>query len=417
MEHMTIIKKMIVTCSNNISVTSHNNNYVNFEDAIKPIKNVSPGKNEEVLSNILYRKSCDQLRFKGHSTWTFDTGASEHITNNRELLENYKEKTVTMSCVNNSFCIFEGYGIFRGEINGHIITLDNVFYSPEINKNLISGIKLANSGILSSIKNINNTIFLNLTTKNNESITLIKPNEFNIARINFKNLINSSDINSTEVDKNIEIWHNRLGHFYINDIEKYLNLHDINNKQCKDCGISKMKRYPHNGTTPKASKLLETIHSDIIGPIKPVFIDGMKYILTFIDEFSRKSWIFPLKEKAEAINNILFFLKYINNQYENKIKFFKSDNGREYNNSKIKKYCRKNGIKKIYSPPYNPEDNGITERFNQTLINSTKTLLFWAKLSLDFWSFSIIYANFFYNITPKSSISNLIPNEIFYNKM
>ena len=101
-----------------------------------------------------------------------------------------------------------------------------------------------------------------------------------------------------------------------------------------------------------------------------------------------------MKEKSEAVNIIINFIKYINNHFENKIKYFKSDNGREYNNSRIKKFCRKMGIKKIFSTPYNPQNNGIAERYNQTLQNATKTLIHWAKLSLDFWSFVAIYSNF-----------------------
>ena len=139
----------------------------------------------------------------------------------------------------------------------------------------------------------------------------------------------------------------------------------------------------------------------------------MKYIITFIDKFSRKSWIYLLKDKREATTTILQFLKYLDNHFENKIKFFKSDNAREYNNSRILKFCNKMRIMKIFSTPYNPENNGIAERFNQTIINSAKTLIFWSKLSIDFWSYAVIYANFLYNITPRKGISNLIPNEVF----
>jgi len=69
---------------------------------------------------------------------------------------------------------------------------------------------------------------------------------------------------------------------------------------------------------------------------------------------------------------------------------------------------------KIFSIPYNPQNNGIAERYNQTLQNAPKILIQWARLSLDFWSFADIYSNFLYNITPHENISNLIPNEIFY---
>jgi len=76
-----------------------------------------------------------------------------------------------------------------------------------------------------------------------------------------------------------------------------------------------MKRLPHNRVTPKATKLLDIIHSDIVGPFPDSFF-GFKFIITFIDEFSRKAWIFTMKRKSDAtdINN---FFKYLNNLFPN----------------------------------------------------------------------------------------------------
>ena len=89
-------------------------------------------------------------------------------------------------------------------------------------------------------------------------------------------------------------------------------------------------------------------------------------------------------------------------------------NAKEYKNNAIIKYCEENGIYKIYSPPYNPENNGIAERFNQTLISCTKTILYWSKLSENFWDYAILYANYLYNKTPHQIAKNNIPDETFY---
>jgi len=185
---------------------------------------------------------------------------------------------------------------------------------------------------------------------------------------------------------------------------------------CPECAITKMKKLPHNGKPPKATRILEKIHSDIIGPI-PKSIMGYQYVLTFIDEYSRKGWTFLLKSKAEAVDNIISFINYANNLFTNyKIKYFMSDQGKEYTSRKVKKVCNKYGIKKVFSPPYNPENNGIAERFNQTIITAAKTILFWSKLSTNFWDFAVKYAKYIYNLTPHSSINFSIPNELFFNK-
>ena len=175
-------------------------------------------------------------------------------------------------------------------------------------------------------------------------------------------------------------------------------------------------RHNKNEKTSTQWKISHSKHSDIIGPI-PKSIMGYQYILTFIDEYSRKGWTFLLKSKAEAIDNIISFINYANNLFSNyKIKYFISDQGKEYTSRKIKKFCNKYGIKKVFSPPYNPENNGIAERFNQTIITAAKTILFWSKLSTNFWDFAIKYAKYIYNLTPHSGIDFSIPNELFFNR-
>jgi len=177
-----------------------------------------------------------------------------------------------------------------------------------------------------------------------------------------------------------------------------------------------MKRKPHNKSVEKSTRKLEIIHSDIIGPLNES-INGYKFILTFIDEAARKGWLFNMKSKTEAIDLILDILKCLNNLFDNyKIKYFKSDQGREYQNKKLIKFCSENVITKIYSPPYNPENNGLVERFNQIVISCAKTLLYWSKLSQNFCDYAVIYANYLYNHAPHSGINNKIPNEIFFNK-
>lgn len=90
--------------------------------------------------------------------------------------------------------------------------------------------------------------------------------------------------------------------------------------------------------------------------------------------------------------------------------------GTEYNNKKVLNFCKENGIEKTFSPPRNPQNNGIAERFNYTLISCAKTLLSWSKMSTDFWDYAVKYANLLYNITPHKGIDNKIPNELYYHK-
>ena len=161
------------------------------------------------------------------------------------------------------------------------------------------------------------------------------------------------------------LWHRRLGHFYNENLTKYLKLHNVKINECLDCKIAKLNRKPHNGNTPKAKHPLDVIHSDVMGQISKSYT-GKRYILTFIDAFTRKSWIFLLENMSEIPRTVVNFFTYLNNQFY-QIKTFHSDQGTEYNNKKILNYCKEQSIVKTFSPLHNPQNNGIAERFNYTI--------------------------------------------------
>jgi len=139
------------------------------------------------INNLEHDESSTQNE-DSYTTWTYNTGASEHITNNKNILEDYTENKTTMKCANNTLCHFERYRTYHGIINNHKFTLNKVYYSTNSNKNIISRIKLAKSGINVSINNINEKISLTLTNNNNKIIDIIFPDQFNIVRLKATNL-------------------------------------------------------------------------------------------------------------------------------------------------------------------------------------------------------------------------------------
>ena len=391
---------------NSYYISKENNDFI-YSDSEKEMFN------NLYINNVNYDNKNNNNKI---TTWIYDTGASEHITNNKNILTNFTQKPITMKCANNSTCEFSGYGTYFGKINNKNIKLDKVYYSENISKNLISGIKLSQSNITCEISKYLNKPQLTLTYKN-DIILKTYAKKHNNFIIKTKNILENKKIFNLEKTQDFKnLWHNRLGHYYNENIEKYLNDHQITKEECIDCKIAKLPRKPHNGITPKSTKINEIIHSDIMGPISDS-INKYKYIITFIDDYSRKSWIYLLKNKTDATNTVINFIKFINNQHpNNRIQILKSDNAKEYNNKKIKNFCKRNGINKIFSPPYNPQNNGVAERFNRTITACAKTILYCAGLSLNFWEFAIKHATYIYNLIPHKSIKNRIPNEIYFNK-
>ena len=164
---------------------------------------------------------------------------------------------------------------------------------------MISGVELAKLGIKNLTESINNdtvkiTLMDNLyktigsflsNSRNELIITAIHDDSI---KENIKN--NIMAINELNNESKL-LWHRRLGHYYIENLNEYLDIHNIKESECVDCKIAKLKRFQHNKETPKATEILEIIHSDIIRPINDS-ITGKRFILTVIDEKSHKSWIF-----------------------------------------------------------------------------------------------------------------------------
>ena len=89
-------------------------------------------------------------------------------------------------------------------------------------------------------------------------------------------------------DQSRLLWHRMFGHFYHENLEIYLTLHNIKVSKCLDCQVFKLKRRAHTGATSKTTRILEIIYSDIIRLIQPSFT-GKRFILTFVNDYSRNS--------------------------------------------------------------------------------------------------------------------------------
>ena len=129
----------------------------------------------------------------------------------------------------------------------------------------------------------------------------------------------------------------------------------------------------------------------MVGRLK-ISYSGYKFFVTFLDDFSRKLWVYPIKAKSQVYNKFIDFYELMKNVYGLSLKTLKSDRGCEYINSDFNKFVCKNGIEFIHSEPGAHEQNWRFERLNQTSNNCIKTLLNWAKLPNTFWDEAIMVA-------------------------
>lgn len=140
--------------------------------------------------------------------------------------------------------------------------------------------------------------------------------------------------------ENQDLWHRRLGHIGVDNLKR-LNNGLVNglifkNEQrpgCKICMKGKQCRVPFQLSNSRACAILELVHSDLCGPVTVDSFGGSRYFLTFLDDFSRKIFVYTIKRRSEVFEKFKEFKNFYENFAERKIKTLRSDNGGKYCNT------------------------------------------------------------------------------------
>jgi transposase InsO family protein len=135
---------------------------------------------------------------------------------------------------------------------------------------------------------------------------------------------------------------------------------------------------------------------DLFGPIAYISIGESKYCLVIMDDYSRFTWVFFLEEKSKTQETLKRFLRRAQNEFGLRIKKIRSDNGTEFKNSQIEGFLEE-GIKHEFSSPYTPQQNGVVERKNITLLDMARTMLDEYKTPDRLWAETINTVSYYIN--------------------
>lgn len=383
-------------------------------------KNGKSNKGDK-LNTVNKTESSDflfSLCSQNSDDWIIDSGATSHVTNNKQLFDEFNATQSNVSVANGDKECVDGKGTCKIEMlnqSGIASTavLTDVLYAPQINGNMISVIKLMKNGYSVHFK---------------ENICEIKQNDKQIAVADivddlFK--IRQTDKMNAVVQNQhsncIHYWHRIFGHRDPEAIKLMCskNLIDINiadcgiKQQCETCLLGKLSRLPFPKKSNNISKqALDLIHTDVCGPMQTHTRNGKRYILTFIDDYSRYTVIYYLREKSEVFEKMKHYIEMVKNKFERKPKVIRSDRGGEYLAKDVQHYLENQGIKTQFTAPYCPEQNGVAERKNRTLIEMARCMLIDANLPNIFWDEAVNTANYIQNrIITKGA--NGIPFELW----
>ena len=174
-------------------------------------------------------------------------------------------------------------------------------------------------------------------------------------------------------------------------------------KQCKQ----RFKVGNHN-----SKYVLDYIHSDLWGPSPVVSYGGALYFLTFIDDYSRRVWVYMLKRKVDVLNVFKQFKVMVEKRTGKSIKCLRTDNGGEFTSVEFEQYCKDEGIVRHKTVVYTPQQNGVAKRMNPTLMERARSMINNANLQKELWAEVVSTTCYLVNRSPSVAIDCKIPEEV-----
>ncbi|KAL8087732.1 hypothetical protein AgCh_037766 [Apium graveolens] len=361
------------------------------------------------------------LTYKGDeeskkNVWYLDSGASNHMTGHKELFTEIDDTISGEVTFGDSSKIpVKGKGtVTIMSKKGEKKYINDVYYIPALKNNIISLGQLVEKGY--NIQMQDNSLIIR-----NQARELIANVEMSKNRLFTLDMQTNVQKCLKSVIKNDSwLWHLRYGHLGFSGLKllsktKMVDgLPEINEPEnlCEACVKGKQHRQSFPvGISWRARRPLEIVHTDIAGPFDIPSLGGNRYYLTFVDDFSRKSWVYIIKEKSEALDKFKEFKALAEKQSGYYLKTLRSDRGGEYTSNLFKSFCRAHGINHQLTTTYTPQQNGVAERKNRTILDMARSMVKAKHLPRTFWAEPVQCAVYLLNRCPTKSVRNKTPNE------
>ena len=355
--------------------------------------------------------------YKINPNWYSDTGATDHITSDLDRLavrERYHGgEQVQVGNGAGLRVLHTGHSLINTATRP--LALRNILHVPEISKHLLSVHKFSRDNDVFfefhpwhfSIKDRQSRKSL-LNGRCESGLYPIKPSDVD----NLKHALVSRSTTHAQ-------WHARLGHPSSQVIKSILRLNNISCASesslsvCNACQLAKSHRLPYTSSSHRSSSPLELIFSDVWGPAPPS-VGGFKYYISFIDDFSKFSWIYLMHDRIEAPRIFLQFQAHVERLLDTKIKWVQSDWGGEY--QKIHNtFFRSLGIGHRVSCPHTHQQNGSAERKHRHIVETGLALLAHAHVPIKFWDDAFLTATYLINRLPTRVIDKKCPLELLFH--
>ncbi|KAM0034614.1 putative RNA-directed DNA polymerase [Helianthus debilis subsp. tardiflorus] len=330
------------------------------------------------------------------SHWIVDSGASRHMTGDLRLLYDVRN-------IRGGYVAFAGdkggYITGEGKISNGIVCFDKINYVKQIDHNLLSVSQICDKKFTVHFDDAGCYVLKPGFKIPQEWILLSAPRVNDLYILDMSQAITTSAQVTCFVSKATEkesiSWHRRMGHIHLRKMNHLVKNNLVNGVPvrsfhlqdiCVSCQKGKQTKKSHPLKKINTVALpLERLHMDLFGPMKHKTIFGDAYCLVVTDDYSRFSWVSFMAHKSETPGILKDLLTMLENLYSLKVKRIRSDNGTEFKNQVMDEFCTSKGILHEYSSRYTPQQNGVAERKNRTIIETARTMLVESELPIQFW--------------------------------
>ncbi|CAL9013295.1 unnamed protein product [Prunus brigantina] len=350
-------------------------------------------------------------------SWIIDTGATDHMTSKLDFFSRYSSPSKTcVTTADGSPTPVVGEGsVFLS----NSLSLSNVLHVPGLSNHLLS------------ISQLTKSLNFFVTFYDTHCVIQDQRTGATIGRGSEKGGLYLLDDpasytssptvhalqSATDSSRDVWLWHKRLGHpsfIYLQKLfPSLLSSVDLSQFKCEICELAKHHRVSYPLSINKSSAPFALVHSDVWGHSRVSNLSNSKWFVTFIDDYSRLTWVYLMTDKSEVFSIFQSFHQMIHTQYNSKIKVFRSNNGGEYINSGLKTYFSDHGIIHQRSCSYTPQQNGVAERKNRLLLEVARSLLLSMSVPKSYWGEAVLTAAYLINRMPSQVLKFQTPLQVF----
>ena len=354
--------------------------------------------------------------------WIVDSGATCHMSNDKEVFNELKSLDAPQEVT-----LGDGHALqatAKGTVTLEMLLpdgstkrckLNDVLLVPTLSHSLLSVSKASEAGKVTRFDNSGCEI---LNERN--QVIAFATRVGNLYCLEFCRNVQRANV----AEKNKErLWHRRYGHLSERKLQEMAKSDlvrklDYNSSKtigfCETCIGGKHHRTKFDSSQTQSKELLELVHSDVCGKISEKSIGGAQYFLTFTDDKSRYSWVYMLHTKDQVFNRFREWKALVERTTRKKVKTLRTDNGGEYTSNEFESYLKNEGIRHELTIPKTPEQNGVAERLNRTLVETSRSMLIDSKLPKKFWAEAVSTAVYLKNRSPSKPLQDKTPYEAWH---